>query len=105
VYYSSTFTMGSNARIDPSNEVHLSSGGSSSITLAEDFSGSDTIAVIDLGGGAADWLGTSVLLRDAGYTGTIPTDRFTLGSFVDYYGSKTPITNYVINSEGRLVNQ
>jgi hypothetical protein len=105
-----TFVMGSNARIDPSNEVYLYSEGSNSITLAGDFSGNDTIAVIDLGGGAADLLGKPVLLRNAGYTGTIPVDRFTLGNFVssDYSSGaiiKTPITSYVIDSEGRLMNK
>jgi hypothetical protein len=89
--------------------VYLNSGGSNSITLAGDFSGSDTIAVIDLGGGVTDWLGKPVLTRDSEYTGTIPVDRFTLGNFVrsDYYPevTKTPITSYVINSEGRLVNK
>jgi hypothetical protein len=105
---SGTFAMGNDARIEPSNEVYLDSGGSNSITLAGNFSGSDTIAVIDLGGGAADWLGKFVLLRDSEYVGTIPVDRFTLGNFVsyDYTGiTKTPITNYVINSEGRLVTK
>jgi hypothetical protein len=105
VFVSGTFTMGNNTRIDPSNEVCLDyAGGNSSITLAGGFSGSDTIAVIDLGGGAADWLGKPVLARDAGYTGTIPADRFTLGNFVTY-NSKTPITNYIINSEGKLMNE
>jgi hypothetical protein len=100
-----TFTMDNNARIDPSNEVYLISG--SSITIAGDFSDSDTIAVIDLNGSVADWLGKPVLAQDAGYTGTIPVDRFTLGNFVshDYGANKTPITNYVINSEGKLVNK
>ncbi|MDR1247807.1 MAG: penicillin-binding protein activator LpoB [Treponema sp.] len=73
-------------------------------TLAVSFSGSDTIAVIDLNGGAANWLGESVLVRDAGYTGTMPVDRFPLGNFVSS-DIKTPITSYVINSEGRLVNK
>jgi hypothetical protein len=106
---SGTFAMGNNARIDPSNEVYLNSGGISSITLAGDFSDSDTIAVIDLRGGVNEWLEKPVLARDAGYTGTIPVDRFILGNFVsyDYYPevTKTPITNYVINSEGKLVNK
>jgi hypothetical protein len=105
---SGTFAMGNDARIEPSNEVYLNSGGNNSITLAGDFSGSDTIAVIDLGGGVTDWLGKPVLLQDSEYTGTIPVDRFTLGNFVSgYYPevTKTPIANYVINSEGRLVNK
>jgi hypothetical protein len=100
-----TFAMGNNARIDPSNEVCLYYAGSSSITLIGGFNGSDTIAVIDLRGGAADWLGKSVLVRDAGYTGTIPADRFILGNFVSSDYTKTPITTYVINSEGRLVDK
>jgi hypothetical protein len=110
-----TFIMSNNARIDPSNGVYLDyySGSSyAGIAVAGDFSGSDTVAVIDLYGGAADWLGKRILLRDTGYTGTIPADRFSLGSFVsggysngNYETIKTPITSYVISSEGRLVNR
>jgi hypothetical protein len=116
------FAISNNARIDASNEVCLGYGsiwdGSSSytsyaaITIAGDFSGSDTIAVIDLyseNNVAANWLWKSVLLKDAGYTGTIPVSRFSLGNFVssNYSSdiSKTPITNYVINSDGRLANK
>jgi hypothetical protein len=111
---SNTFAMSNDARIDASNEVRLGYApvwdGSSyvsyyaTITITDDFSGSDTIAVIDLYGAASDWLLQPVLRRDAEYTGTIPVSRFGLGNFVDYV-SKTPITNYVINSEGKLVNK
>jgi hypothetical protein len=111
-----TFAMGNNARIDASNEVcldyaNLPGGGKSyaSVTLVGDFSGGDTLAVIDLRGAAADWLWQPVLARDAGYTGTIPVNRFTLRNFVggDYSSgiSKTPITSYVVNSDGKLANQ
>jgi hypothetical protein len=75
------------------------------ITIGGDFSGSDTIAVIDLQGTAADWLWKSVLERTAEYTGTIPVSRFSLGNFVNSSGVKTPIASYVINSEGKLVNK
>jgi hypothetical protein len=87
--------------------------GGGSFTMGGGFSGGDTVAVIDLSGAAADLLGKSVLLRDAGYTGTIPVDRFSLGNFIsegyinDNYGTiKTPIGgNYVIDSDGKLVNR
>jgi hypothetical protein len=114
VYGSGAFTMSNDARIDPSNEVCLGynsyDGNYAGITLAGDLSGSDTVAVVDLYGDIADWLGKFVLLRDAGSTGTIPVDRFSLGNFVsyDYYSgitNKTPLTNYILNSEGRLVNK
>jgi hypothetical protein len=95
--------MSNNARIDVSNEVLLSNG--SIITISDDFSGSNTIAVIDLYGAATGWLWQSVLEQTAGYTGTIPASRFSLGNFVDSSGVKTPITSYVINSEGKLVNK
>jgi hypothetical protein len=104
--------MSNDVRIDPSNEVCLGydqvydgsnwSYSYAAITLAGDFSGSDTVAVLYLYSSAADWLGKAVLLRDAGYTGTIPSSRFSLGNFVD---SHLPITSYVINSEGKLVNK
>jgi hypothetical protein len=115
-----TFAMSSNARIDPSNEVCLGYtknylNGSSSyttsyaaITIAGNFGGSDTIAVINLRGAASDWLWKSVLLKDDGYTGTIPVSRFSPGNFVNtsyLVPIKTLITSYVINGEGKLVNK
>jgi parallel beta-helix repeat protein len=111
---SSTFTMSNNVRIDPSNEVCLAyyySSGNSAITIAGAFSGSDTIAVIDLYGAASDWLGRTILRKDALYTGTIPVGRFALGNYVSseyingsYVITKTPIT-YSIDGDGILTNQ
>jgi hypothetical protein len=58
-----------------------------------------------LDGAAADWLGKSVLLRDAGYTETIPVERFILGNFISGE-TKTPRgDNYIIDSDGKLVNR
>jgi hypothetical protein len=112
---SGTFTISNNVRVDPSNEVCLyysRSGSYGGITLAGNFSGGDTIAVIDL---YVDdyvynynWLGKTILQKGAGYTGTIPTGRFRLGNFVssDSAGviSKTPVT-YAIDSDGKLVSR
>jgi hypothetical protein len=102
----SAFTMSTDARVDPSNEVCLyySSSSYASITVAGNFTGSDTVAVIDLQGSAADWLGKSVLALDTEYTGTIPASRFSLGNFISGT-TKTPIGgNFVIDSDGKLVN-
>jgi hypothetical protein len=96
-----TFTMSSNARIDPSNRVYLPTG--SSIAIAGAFGGNDTVAVLDLGGDAVVWLGKSVLLRATGYTGAIPAGRFGLGVFGM---TTTPIgNNYIIDSNGKLANK
>jgi hypothetical protein len=97
-----TFTMSNNARIDPSNTVFLFSG--SSIIIAGGFTGSDTVAVLDLDGSAVGWLGKIVLRQAAGYTGAIPGGRFELGSFVtNAWLTITPIgDSYIIDSVGKF---
>jgi hypothetical protein len=91
------------ARIDLSNEVCLYyySSNYSFITIADSFTVGGDIAVIDLQGSTADWLGKNILQRASGYTGPIPNTRFRLGNFV--YSSKIPIVGYHIDSGGILV--
>jgi hypothetical protein len=102
-----TFTMAGGARIDPANKVYLHqySGINIYITITGNFTANDDIAVIDLEGTAADWLGKSILQRGTAYTGPIPHTRFRLGNFVstDSSYTKMPIVGYHIDSDGILV--
>jgi hypothetical protein len=107
-----TFTMSGTARVipGPGHHVFLSYFFSyPSFTIGGDFTGdSGPIAVIDLSGDTInDWLGKNVLKTnpEGGTIGQSLIDRFTLGSFITYYGSSTPLTGYKIDTDGTLVVQ
>jgi hypothetical protein len=110
--YTSSFVISGDARVtaegEGANELHLSST-SYYISIAGDFTGTDTIARIDLGvtsGSPASWNMAQILRAAAGYTGAIPASRFALGNFVASGTDKSPITGagYSMQSTGQLIN-
>jgi hypothetical protein len=101
--YNGTFTMSGGARVSGDNPICLSSY-YSLITIGGDFTGlSGPVATIDLYGGImSEWLGKAVLKLDTGYFGDLSSLRshFTLGNLVNSVA--TPLTDYMIDTDGKL---
>jgi hypothetical protein len=110
VTYDGAFIMSDRARVSDSVCLHHNGNGNSSITIGGNFTGSDLVATIDLYSDtdpATSWPGEQLLKRAAGFTGNLPTDRFTLGYFISIVNSVpdfTSITGYSIGADGKLIH-
>jgi hypothetical protein len=107
-----TFTLNGAARINSNNPVCLGSYNTvthSAITIGGDFTGSGTVATIDLFAMASvlSWSGKAILTPAADYSGSLSAikSHFTLGNFISGVTAPytfTPITGYEIGDDGKL---
>jgi hypothetical protein len=113
-------TLSEGARIDLDNTVCLNypartgqSGHQSAIYITGEIPGYDGVAKIELRGSsnvtdAAQW-DQKILMRSSGYSGGLPTTRFTLDRFIPAAVTNAnpivSISDYQVNDEGDLVRK